>query len=918
MTSPSMTPTPAMRQYFDAKRQHRDAIVFFRMGDFYEMFYEDALVASRALDLTLTSRSKDAGGAAIPMCGVPYHAVDGYLARLVKKGFRVAICEQVEDPKKAKGLVRREVVRVVSPGTLTDATYLEAREPAFLMSIAASGLTPASGNGEAADGVVPSAAPPNARRRPREQGRLAIGAALIDLSTGEFTAAEYEGAAGLQSLSDEIAILRPREIVVPSGSGIVERLPEVGRLQPPVTPCDPWTFEPDAARRTLLEQFRTRGLEAFGLEARPLAAQAAGALVSYLRDTQKADLAHVRAIGLRVVSDALIIDPITLRHLEVLQGAEGGSSGSLLDEIDRTTTAMGGRLLRAWLVRPLAALEPVRDRLDAVEELVFRSTDRGRFRECLKSVQDLERLVARAALGTAGPRDLGALGRSCAAIPRIREVLEGVATPLLRSLLAELDDLPDIRDRIARTLVDEPPVHSREGGFTRDGVDAELDELRGISRSGRQVIAEMEERERARTGIGSLKVRFNRVFGYYIEISRSNLHAVPPDYQRKQTIAGGERFTTTALKEYEEKVLGADERILERELQIFESLRTYVATEATRIQDTARALATLDVLAALAETAAVANYTKPHVHDGDELVVTEARHPVVERHVRDAFVPNDIDLNAADRQLVIVTGPNMGGKSTYLRQTALIPLLAQIGSFVPARQARVPIVDRIFARVGASDNIARGQSTFMVEMQETANILHTATSRSLVVLDEIGRGTSTFDGLSIAWAVAEYLAGNTRARPKTLFATHYHELTDLADAMPGVVNAHVAAREWKDDIVFLRKILPGRSDRSYGIQVARLAGLPDAVVGRAKEILTGLERDELSRGGRPTLSGVQGDPDTRQLGLFALPGPVAGARMKRDAEADILKRLQDVDVNETSPREAWDLIAELKRRAEEL
>src|SRR6185295_19157209 len=442
---------------------------------------------------------------------------------------------------------------------------------------------------------------------------------------------------------------------------------------------------------------------------------------------------------------------------------------------------------------------------------------------------------------------------------------------------------------IERTLVDEPGAFARDGGFTRDGVDPGLDELKTISRSGRQVIAEMEERERARTGIGSLKVRFNRVFGYYIEISKSNLaRPVPADYQRKQTIAGGERFTTPALKEYEEKVLGADERILERELEIFESLRTAVAAESPRIQDTARALATLDVLAGLAETAAIANFTKPHVHDGDEFVATDSRHPVVERFATDAFVPNDIDLNGTTRQLVILTGPNMGGKSTYLRQAALLPLLAQIGSFVPAKDAKIPIVDRIFARVGASDNIARGQSTFMVEMQETAAILQAATSRSLVVLDEIGRGTATFDGLSIAWAVAEYLAMNPRARPKTLFATHYHELTDLADALPGVVNAHVSAREWKDDIIFLRKIVPGRSDRSYGIQVARLAGLPPAVVSRAKEILTGLERDELSRGGRPTLSDTT-EPPTAQLGLFA-----EALDSRRDGE--VMRRLQALDV----------------------
>jgi DNA mismatch repair protein MutS len=894
--STTATPTPAMRQYLEAKRQYRDAIVFFRMGDFYEMFYEDALVAARALELTLTSRSKDAGGNGIPMCGVPFHAADGYVAKLVRKGFRVAICEQVEDPKKAKGLVKREVVRVVSPGTLTDANYLEAREPAYLMAIVA-----------AVQDVY--------------------GVALIDVSTGEFTTAEYRGEDGLRSLADEISVLRPREIVVPADDGtggspshrqgfggpagpaassIVERLPEIARLQLPVTAIDGWAFEPESARRTLLEQLQTHGLEGFGLDGRIAAVQAAGALVSYLRDTQKADLAHVRAISYKTVADCLIVDPITLKHLEIVAGSEGGPQGSLLHEIDRTITPMGGRLLRGWMLRPLCALERIRDRLDAVEDLAFRSTARAKFRDTLKSVHDLERLVARAALGTAGPRDLVSLRQSLGAVPRLTQLLEEAEAPLLRSLVAELDDLPDLRLEIERTLIDEPGAFARDGGFTRDRIDPELDDLKTISRSGRQVIAEMEEGERLRTGIASLKVRFNRVFGYYIEISKSNLHAVPADYQRKQTIAGGERFTTPALKEYEEKILGADERILERELEIFERLRTRVAGEAPRIQDTARALATLDVLAGLAETAAIANFTKPHVHDGDEYIVTDGRHPVVERFATDPFVPNDIDLNGTTRQLVILTGPNMGGKSTYLRQAALIPLLAQIGSFVPAKDAKVPIVDRIFARVGASDNIARGQSTFMVEMQETANILHASTSRSLVVLDEIGRGTSTFDGLSIAWAVAEYLASNPKARPKTLFATHYHELTDLADALPGVINAHVAAREWKDDIIFLRKIVPGRSDRSYGIQVARLAGLPAPVVSRAKEILNGLEHDELSRGGRPTLTDTPSTAHTSQLALFAVPP---------GGDSELARRLKAVDIDDTTPRAALDLLAELKKLA---
>ena len=644
-----------MRQFFEAKRQYRDAIVFFRMGDFYEMFYEDALTAARALELTLTSRSKDSTGGAIPMCGIPYHAADGYIARLVKKGFRVAVCEQVEDPKKAKGLVRREVVRVVSPGTLTDAGYLEAREPAFLMGIAP--VHPGPG----------------------------YGVALLDLSTGEFTTTEFNGGDARQALADELSVLRPREIVAPAGFADPAALVEELRLTTRVTTADDWTFEFESARRTLLAQLQTHSLQGFGLEDHLAATCAAGALVQYLRDTQKADLAHVREIAYRTGADCMIIDPTTLRNLEVVEAADGGRAGSLLNEIDRTVTPMGGRLLRAWLLRPLVALERIQDRLDAVEEFAFRATERAKVRETLKTVHDSERLVARAALGTAGPRDLVSLRQSIAAVPRVRMLLGELQAPLVTSLLAELDDLAELRDELDRTLLDEPPVVARDGGVVRDGVDPELDDLRGISRSGKQRIAEMEEAERARTGITNLKIRYNRVFGYYIEISKSNLGSVPVDYHRKQTIAGGERYITPALKAYEEKVLGADERITEREVEIFEALRRTVAAEAPRIQDTARGIASLDVLAALAETAAVCNYTKPQMHDGDALVATDARHAVVERHAADAFVPNDVTLDGAGHQLVILTGPNMGGKSTYLRQTALLCLMAQAGSFVPAR-----------------------------------------------------------------------------------------------------------------------------------------------------------------------------------------------------------------------------------------
>jgi DNA mismatch repair protein MutS len=862
-----------MRQYLDAKRQHRDAIMLFRMGDFYEMFFEDAITASRVLELTLTSRAKDSSGTAIPMCGMPYHAVDGYLSRLVRKGYRVAICEQVEDPRKAKGVVKREVTRVVSPGTFTDAGYLDAREPAFLASVV-------------------------------HQPPHRYGVACLDVSTGEFSAAEWNGPDSVQAIGAELAVLRPKEVLFAEDASIEGLLSPL--VSPRVTRLEPWIFETARAQETLLDQLRASSLAGYGLDDAPAATAAAGAIVHYLRTTQRVELSHVRDISRRLTADTLLIDPVTMRHLNIVEGVDGGRAGSLLDEIDRTSTSMGGRLLRSWLVRPLVALARIEDRLDAVEDFAFHATDRAKLRDLLKGIHDLERLVARASLGTASPRDLVAMGQSLALLPRLRTVLSDLQAPLVRSLLAEVDDLIDVRGAIEDTVVSEPPAVARDGGVIRDGVDAELDELRAISRGGKTAIAAMEEAEKARTGIGNLKIRYNRVFGYYIEITKAQLANAPADYIRKQTIAGGERYITPALKEFEDKVLHADERISVREVELFEALRSRVAVEAPRILDTARAIAALDVLSALAETASAGNYTKPQVHEADEFSAADARHPVVERHAAQAFVPNDVSLNGTVRQLVILTGPNMGGKSTFLRQTALLAVLAQAGSFVPARRAKLSIVDRIFARVGASDNIARGQSTFMVEMQETATILHTATSRSLVILDEIGRGTATFDGLSLAWAVAEHLATSERARPKTIFATHYHELTDMADALTGVVNFHVAAREFKDDIVFLHKVIEGRSDRSYGIQVARLAGLPPSVVRRATEILRSLEQDELQRGGRPSLSGAPA-PAQAQLGLFQQPAD----------EHPVVDRVRKLDVERLTPIEALNLLADLKREAEQ-
>jgi DNA mismatch repair protein MutS len=865
-----------MQQYHRMKAEHPDALLFFRMGDFYEMFFEDALVAARVLEIALTSRSKDKDGNPIPMCGVPYHAGSAYIARLVKQGFRVALCEQVEDPRTAKGVVKREVVRVVTPATQLEAAALEAGETSFVVAI--------------------------------EPGPASLGAAWLEPTTGEFFAAEWDGPARWERLRDELGGTGPREILLRGGAELPTWLQDPNQPEaaiPRATVDDRW-FDPASARRALLAQFGAVTLEAFGCEALPRATAAAGAALRYVRETQKRDLTHVTGLLTRGRDDVLMIDGLTRRNLELVESmVDGGRRGTLLDVLDETRTAMGARLLRDWILRPLVELERIQDRLDAVEELAFRTVERGGLHQALAGVQDLDRILGRITLGTASPRDLAALAASLRAAARVPGLLADLLAPLVRALLKDLDPPLDVAEAIEATLVDAPPATLREGGLVRDGVDAELDDLRATSRGGRTTISTIEERERARTGIASLKVRFNRVFGYYIEISRSNLGLVPPDYVRKQTIAGGERFITPELKEYEDKVLRADERILEREAEIFEELRSRVAAGARPLQQTSRAVAGLDVLASLAEAACRFDYVKPRVSRSDELLYRDGRHPVMERLLSEAFVANDLRLGEEEPRLLILTGPNMGGKSTLLRQTALLALMAQMGSFVPAREAKVGLLDRIFTRVGASDQILRGQSTFMVEMQETAHILRHATRRSLVLLDEIGRGTATFDGLSIAWAVAEHIANDAQG-PKTIFATHYHELVDLAADLPGVGNLHVTAREWQDSVVFLHKIEAGGSDRSFGIQVARLAGLPAPVVVRAQEILRNLERTEFDREGRPRLAhsdeGGAAGPGGRQLPLFS------------SQDEGILEELRRVDPDQLTPIQALALIAELRKR----
>ncbi len=866
--------TPAMQQYFRMKAEHPDALLFFRMGDFYELFFEDAERAAPALEIALTSRSKDKDGSPIPMCGVPYHAVSAYVGRLVQQGWKVAICEQVEDPRQAKGVVKREVVRVVTPGVQLDDAALDASSGAFVLALCP---TP-----------------------------TALGAAWLEATTGEFSLIEWEGGDRWERLRDDMGGTPPREILVARGAELPPWLQDRRQAEGsiPRSELDPADFDPGTARRDLLRHFDVLTLEAFGCERSPAATAAAGAALRYVRDTQKRELGHVTTLRARHPGDALVIDALTRRNLELVENlADGGRRGTLLDVLDDTRTPMGSRLLREWILRPLVQREPILDRLDAVEELAFRSIERGRFRDALQGVQDMDRILGRISLGTSGPRDLVALARSLRALPSAGDALLECVAPLTRSELKGLAPPLDVAEEIERILVSDPPAGLKDGGVVRDGVDPELDELREASHGGKSTIAAIEERERQRTGIASLKVRFNRVFGYYIEVTRSHLGQVPDDYVRKQTIAGGERFITPELKQHEDKVLRAEERIQVREAEIFEALRQRVAGDARRLQQTSRATAILDLLACLADGASRHNYVKPRLTSDGGLTYREGRHPVMERVQDEAFVANDLSLGDGAPRLAILTGPNMGGKSTFLRQTALVSLMAQMGSFVPASEARLSLLDRIFTRVGATDQILRGQSTFMVEMQETAHILRHATDRSLVLLDEIGRGTATFDGLSIAWAVAEHVA--TKALSFALFATHYHELVDLAADVPGVSNLHVSAREWKDTVVFLRKIEPGGSDRSFGIQVARLAGLPAPVVARAQEILRNLEQTEFDREGRPRLAHGQDDaPEAgRQLALFSA----------RREEA-LVQELRRLDLDGMTPLSALALLAEFKKR----
>jgi DNA mismatch repair protein MutS len=868
MAEPS---TPLMRQYSAIKQQHPNALLLFRLGDFYELFFEDAVTAARELQITLTSRNKEKG-IAIPMCGVPYHAAQGYIHRLIQKGYRVAICDQMEDPRLAKKLVKREVTRVVTPGTAVDAA--QAAEHTYLAAVRCW-----------AD---------------------RIGLAYAELSTGEFRTTEFEGPDRETACAEELAHLRPRELLWPSSAAVFPTLaasgPSWGNGRLTRTEIEEWAFAPDYGRRLLCDQFGVLALDGFGLAGRDAAVSAAGAVLHYLKETQRVALSHLDGIQFYQRQQWMVLDSVTARNLELAEPLFAGETdATLMATVDRTRTSMGARLLKMWLLRPSLDRAEIEQRLDAVEELKRETIARGGLDRHLGGVLDLERLLGKAALGSATPRDLLGLGASLERMPALRATAGGLVSARLARLREQVDELRDVAEDIARAISPQAPANAADGGVIGDGYDADLDTLRDLSRNSKSHIAQIEARERARTGVGSLKVRFNNIFGYYIEISKANQHLAPADYERKQTLVNAERFTTPELKDYERRVLDAEEKILELERRLFAELRARVAGEGARIRRTAAALAELDVLADFAALAAERRYARPEFTDTGEMQVVGGRHPVIERLAErdgaERFVANDLYLNDSTGLVVILTGPNMGGKSTYLRQTALIAILAQAGSFVPADSARLPIVDRIFTRIGASDNLARGRSTFMVEMTEAATILNTATARSLVLLDEIGRGTATFDGLAIAWAVVEHIHGRTRA--KTLFATHYHELTALADHLPGVKNYHVSVKETESGIVFLRKVEPGAADRSYGIEVARLAGLPATVVERSRQVLAMHERSE--------------EQVTETLSPGARPAPVQ-LTIFTPLNQDIVRAIAEADLDRLRPIEALTLLAKLKQQ----
>ena len=851
-----------LQQYFEAKARAGDALLLYRMGDFYELFFDDARLAAPLLGLTLTSRNRDSDIES-PMCGMPHHAVEGYIAQLVAAGYRVAICDQVEDAKKAKGLVRRAITRIVSPGTLTEPESLSPTEPNYLASALFAGEK--------------------------------TGLAFLDLSTGEFRAATV--AAG--ESADLLASFAPKEIVLAEKNGSLPGAP-VETVRPEAS------FSPSAAEKKIREAFSVASVEALGFEPGEPALGAAWAALEYARENRRSESLHVSAPLPIQASDHLTLDASTLAHLEVFESADGRSKTTLFSTLDDCATPMGSRALREFLARPLRSSSAIEERLDAVEELLRDAEARARIRGALSKIGDLARKVGRVAVGSAGPREIAGLAECLDIVPEIEAALDSRTARLLVRLRGRIPEWRDLAEEIRRTLSESPPALIAAGGAIRDDAEPELAELRRLKTGAHGALAEFESRQREATGISTLKVRYNRVFGYSIEISRGQKDRAPADFIRRQTLANAERFTTPELSELESKILNADERILEIETRIFDALCGLLAGQARRLADLARVLAELDLFSSLAETAVRRDYSRPVVAERPGIRIVDGRHPVVEASRRgEPFVPNDADLRP-DQRIVVLTGPNMGGKSTYLRQTAIIALLARAGSFVPAREAEIGPIDRIFTRVGASDHLVRGESTFMVEMIEAASILRNATPESLVILDEVGRGTSTFDGLSLAWAIVEHLRDNPKRRAFTLFATHYHEMTELAQTSSGVANFTMAVREWEGKVVFLRKVVPGGADRSYGIHVAELAGIPPGVIERAREILQNLERQELDVRGLPRFARHEGEAEPKgQYSLFAAQ------------EELVLDKLREADLDQLTPIAALSLLATLQDRLKE-
>ena len=865
-----MAQTPVMRQYQQIKSQYPDMIVLFRMGDFYEMFHEDARLASRLLGLTLTSRSK--GKKAVPMAGMPHHSVHGYVKRLIQAGYKVAVCDQIQDPREATGLVDRDVTRVITPGTLTEDAMLESKEHNYLASVIIEGN--------------------------------AAGLAWVDLSTGQFRVEDLDAS----KLPDELSRVNPAELLLPEAlaeqaDGLIDRLRRETSAM--VTPRPDWAFGRDPSERVLLEHFGVQSLEGFGCGGMGLALSAAGATLQYLHETQKTFLGHIRSLTLSSAPDRVVLDRATQLSLELTRTMrEGQRRGSLLWVLDRTLTPMGGRLLKEWVISPLRSSKDIGDRQDGIEEFCRNPTLRKQVRASLNAVYDIERLTTRVATGRANARDLLALRRSLEPLPALKKRVSEAHSERLTAIGKALDPVEEVRTLIGAAIAPDPPVALKEGGLIRDGYAPELDELRSIQRDGKSWIARFQAGEMKRTKIPSLKVGYNQVFGYYIEVTHTHRNKVPPEYVRKQTLKNAERYITPDLKEYETRVLTAEERARDLEYDLFVKTRQAVAEHTVRLQGTAQRLAELDSLASLAEVAADYGYVRPQMTEEREIQITNGRHPVLERSLAEPFVPNDTSLDGEQTQVMIITGPNMAGKSTYIRQVALMVLMAHIGSFVPADSARIGLTDRIFTRVGASDELARGQSTFMVEMIEAANILNNATDRSLIILDEVGRGTSTFDGVSIAWAVAEYIAQHIGSR--TLFATHYHELTELSSLFSQIKNYNIAVREWEDEIIFLRRIVEGGTDKSYGIHVARLAGVPKEVVERAKTILANLESASLDAEDRPRFAttGRRGErKGTGRLQLTIFGG-------ESDLAPDALR---EIDVSSLTPLDALNKLEELQR-----